>query len=242
MIKKSKLSTIFVTTTTSILLFSGVASAHVTVKPTTSAPSAWETYSIKVPVEKDIPTTKVTLKIPTAVDFKQYQPVPEWEVITEKNSAGKIVSVTWSTTGKGIAAGEYQQFNFVAENPKKDEEVTWDAFQYYNDGSIVEWTGDKNSEFPHSMTQVTATPASEDASHDDSHSHNTTTTEGKDVSDPTVAVDPSVTTDQTATTATTSNSDATEASSRSNTTLFVISITALVLSVVSLLAAFRKKK
>ncbi|MGF7048987.1 uncharacterized protein YcnI [Paenibacillus sp. DS2015] len=242
MIRKSRLSTMFMTTAAGLLLFSGVASAHVTVKPTTSTPSAWETYSIKIPVEKDIPTTKVTLKIPAEVDFKQYQPVPEWEVSTEKDSAGKIVSITWSATGKGIAAGEFQQFNFVAQNPKQDEEIAWDAFQYYEDGSIVEWTGDKDSDSPHSTTQVTAAPASEEASHDDSHSHNTAT-EGTGVSDPTVANDSS-TTDQEAapTEATASPLDMAETSTSSNTTLFVISIAALVLSALSLLVAMRKKR
>ncbi|HEY2493442.1 MAG TPA: DUF1775 domain-containing protein [Paenibacillus sp.] len=224
MIKKSKLSTLFITAAASLLLFGGVASAHVTVKPTTSAPGAWETYSIKIPVEKDIPTTKVTLKIPAEVDFKQYQPVPEWEVSTEKDSAGKIMSITWSATGKGIAAGEFQQFNFVAQNPKEDKVIAWDAFQYYNDGSIVEWTGDEKSDLPHSMTQVTTAPASNEASHNDSHGHDSTT-------------NPTAPSDATAT-----NSNTTEASSNSNTTLFIISIAALALSLVSLLAAFLKKK
>lgn len=34
------------------LLFAGMASAHVTVKPSISQPNAWETYTLKVPVEK----------------------------------------------------------------------------------------------------------------------------------------------------------------------------------------------
>ena len=46
--------------------FSLPVSAHVTVKPATSDIGSWETYTIKVPVEKNVATTKVTLKIPSA--------------------------------------------------------------------------------------------------------------------------------------------------------------------------------
>ena len=57
--------------------FSLPVSAHVTVKPATSDIGSWETYTIKVPVEKNIATTKVTLKIPSGVEFQQYEPVPD---------------------------------------------------------------------------------------------------------------------------------------------------------------------
>ncbi|AJS61715.1 hypothetical protein UB51_23880 [Paenibacillus sp. IHBB 10380] len=227
-IKKSKLSTLFVTVTASLLLFSGVASAHVTVKPATSAPGAWETYSIKIPVEKDIPTTKVTLKIPAGVDFKQYQPVPEWEVSTEKDSTGKVVSITWSATGNGISAGEFQQFNFVAQNPKEDEVIAWDAFQYYNDGSIVEWTGDEKSELPHSMTQVTTAPASDEASHNDSHGHDSTTPAPSESDQ-----EPSNISD---------TSSSTSSSSIMDIIILIVSIAAFLLSIVALLKALKNEK
>lgn len=50
-------------------------SAHVTVKPDTSATNAWETYTLKVPSESDSPTTKVVVTIPKGVEFQQYEPV-----------------------------------------------------------------------------------------------------------------------------------------------------------------------
>ena len=64
--------------------FSLPVSAHVTVKPATSDIGSWETYTIKVPVEKNIATTKVTLKIPSGVEFQQYEPVPGWKVEEQK--------------------------------------------------------------------------------------------------------------------------------------------------------------
>lgn len=155
----------------SLLLFTGIASAHVTVSPASTAPGAWETYTIKVPVEKDIPTVKVALKIPEGLDFKQYRAIPDWKVELTKDSAERITVVTWTAEGEGILPGEFQQFDFVAKNPGSDAELAWDAFQYYNDGSIVEWTGDEGSEKPHSITVVTSSTDADSASASASHSH-----------------------------------------------------------------------
>jgi uncharacterized protein YcnI len=57
-----KLSKVILPAIMGLFLFSSVASAHVTVIPKTSATGAWETYMVKVPVEKEVPTTKITLK------------------------------------------------------------------------------------------------------------------------------------------------------------------------------------
>lgn len=179
----SKMLALVPTLAASLVLFAGMASAHVTVKPNSTAPGAWETYTIKVPVEKDIPTVKVSLKIPEGLDFKQYRAVPDWKIELTKNSTDRITVVTWIAEGEGILPGEFQQFDFVAKNPGSDAELAWDAFQYYSDGSIVEWTGDAGSEKPHSITQVTlqdtgvGSPAgtsqhSHDHDHDQSGSSN----------------------------------------------------------------------
>lgn len=154
-----------------LLLFAGIASAHVTVKPGSTAPGAWETYTIKVPVEKEIPTVKVALKIPEGLDFKQYRAIPDWKVELTKDSSDRITVVTWTAEGEGILPGEFQQFEFVAKNPDGDAELAWDAFQYYSDGSIVEWTGGEGSEKPHSITQVTSQPAGADSASQHSHDH-----------------------------------------------------------------------
>ncbi|WP_445487359.1 YcnI family copper-binding membrane protein [Niallia sp. 03133] len=149
------------------------ASAHVTVKPATSTTEAWETYSIKIPVEKDIPTTKIVLKIPENLEFKMYEPVEGWKTTTEKDNKDKVTTVTWETANDdaAIQPGQYRTFTFTAQNPSEAEKVAWDAFQYYKDGSIVEWTGDENSELPHSITDIVK---SEMATDSHGHSHNTT--------------------------------------------------------------------
>ncbi|MDG3075295.1 YcnI family protein [Bacillus halotolerans] len=139
----------------SLLFFTAPASAHVSVKPAESATGSWETYTMKVPSEKNQPTTKVVLKMPKNVEFQQYEPVPGWKVSTAKHD-DKSVSVTWEATDGGIQEGQFQQFTFVAKNPDKAEEAAWDAYQYYKDGSIVEWTGDEDADTPHAITKITA--------------------------------------------------------------------------------------
>ncbi|MBC1795296.1 DUF1775 domain-containing protein [Listeria booriae] len=139
-----------------------VASAHVTVAPMESTTGAWETYTVKVPVEKDSATTKVVVKMPAGVAFQSYEPVPGWNVAVNKDNG----TVTWTATGSGILNGQFQRFSFVAQNPEKSGTVNWDAYQYYADGSIVEWTGDASADYPHATTTISKA-ASESAT--DSH-------------------------------------------------------------------------
>jgi uncharacterized protein YcnI len=139
-----------------------VASAHVTVWPKTSTVGAWEEYTMRVPTERDNPTTKVVLKIPAGVTFEQYEPVPGWSVSEHKDASGRVDTVTWQATGGGIAPGQFQTFPFVAQNPKTPGSLAWDAYQYYKDGTIVEWTGPEGAQTPHSITQIlTSAPAAQ---------------------------------------------------------------------------------
>lgn len=142
-----------------LFLFSSVASAHVTVIPKTSTTGAWETYTVKVPVEKEIPTIKLTLKAPDGVGIMSYQPVPGWNYTSTKDSSGKVTSITFEATGEGILPGQFQQFTFVGVNPNKATKTAWDAYQYYKDGSVVEWTGEEGSKTPHSITDIVSAAA-----------------------------------------------------------------------------------
>jgi len=221
------------------VLFAGWASAHVTVKPGTSVPGAWETYSIKVPVEKDLPTVKVALKIPEGLDFKQYRPVPEWKVELTKNEGGRVTVVTWTAEGEGIGPGEFQQFEFVGKNPDSDSALAWDAFQYYSDGSIVEWNGEEGSDNPHSITKVTAdaTGAAEEdaAAHGHDHDAGATGAEAGNAG-----------TDTGAGTESAPTADGQEVqdagSSSTEVVTLILSIAALLLSLAALVAALRSRK
>lgn len=170
-----KISKVFIPAVISLFFFSSIASAHVTVSPKTSATGAWETYTLKVPVEKDVATTKVTIKAPEGVEVMSYQPVPGWTYSAEKDTSGKVKTFTFEATGEGIQAGQFQQFVFVAKNPDKATKAAWDAFQYYKDGSIVEWTGGEGSDSPHSITDIVTATSTDH--------HNTATTEHTEKTD-----------------------------------------------------------
>ncbi len=152
--KFNKVTATLASFTACMMAFVGVASAHVTVWPKTSTVGAWEKYTMRVPTEKDIPTVKIVLKIPNGVTFESYEAVPGWTVTEQKDASGKVTSVTWTAKSGGIAPGQFQEFSFVAQNPKTPEKAAWDAYQYYQDKSIVEWTGDENSQTPHSITDI----------------------------------------------------------------------------------------
>ncbi|GGG04537.1 YcnI family copper-binding membrane protein [Paenibacillus aceti] len=233
----AKLTAILSATALFFVLFSANASAHVTVSPSSSAPGSWETYSIKIPSEKDLPTTKVALKVPEGFDFKQYRPVPDWEVELTKDEAGRITTVSWSAEKDGIGPGEFQKFEFVGKNPDREANLAWDAFQYYSDGSIVEWTGEADSDKPHSITVITNDPEAgttltpghdhHDTASDSGSQSNALDTGSKDTSS---AAAP----DKAKTTAT-----AEQPSGRIAT---VIASVALILSAAALILAIRKSK
>lgn len=107
-----KLMTLAAPSVVALMLFAAVASAHVTVAPAESSTGAWETYTLKVPSEKDIATIQVDLRIPEGAEFKQYEATPGWKVTIEGNK------VSWTATGEGIQAGQFQRFYFTAKNPE----------------------------------------------------------------------------------------------------------------------------
>ncbi len=199
-----------------LFLFSSVASAHVTVVPKTSTTGAWETYTVKVPVEKDVATTKFTLKAPAGVEIKSYQPVPGWKYSDEKDEKGIVKSITFEATGEGILAGQFQQFTFVGKNPENATKAAWDAFQYYKDGSIVEWTGDEDSDSPHSITDIVV-GTSTDQHADNAKKEETTKEETK-----TVAAE-------------------TPDSKTSNSLPLILSVVSVLLSLGALVLAIRKR-
>lgn len=237
----TRLTTLLSAAVLFFILFTGNTSAHVTVSPNSSAPGSWETYSIKIPSEKDLPTTKVALKVPGGFDFKQYRPVPDWKVELTKDESSKITTVIWSAEKDGIGPGEFQQFEFVGKNPDNEADLAWDAFQYYSDGSIVEWTGAEGSDKPHSITKITNDPQAggtaslgnnhHDASGDSaaqSDSHNAQDTNSTDSSQGNA-------TEQTA--------EPTQGQgSGTSTTSIILSTAALIVSIIALFLALRRTK
>ncbi|CAH0117900.1 MULTISPECIES: YcnI family protein [unclassified Paenibacillus] len=138
----------------SMLLFAGAASAHVVVYPQETKQGAYEKFTVRVPNEKDIATVKVQVRIPETAAISRVEPKPDWNYEMEKDESGTVTSITWTSTGAGIQDGEFVEFNMQGKVADDAAQIVWKAYQTYEDGSVVEWTGAEDSETPASVTSV----------------------------------------------------------------------------------------
>lgn len=153
------------------LSVSSVAWAHVTVSPEEVPPGDFETLTLNVPNEKEIPTIEVRAEVPEGFTISGVQPVPGWEHEFEEQG-GVVRAITWA--GGEVGPQEFQQFLISAQTPEEAGEYTWAATQTYQDGSVVEWASPPDSENPASVIQVSSSGSetsghgagSESAGHD----------------------------------------------------------------------------
>jgi uncharacterized protein YcnI len=134
-----------------MLAVSAPAWAHVVVSPEEVTAGDYETLTVSVPTEKEIPTTEIRVEVPEGFLLSGVQPVPGWEHTFEEDG-GVVTAVTFS--GGEIRPREFQQFLVQAQAPEERGEYPWKAFQTYKDGSVVEWTGAPDSEEPASVVEV----------------------------------------------------------------------------------------
>ena len=158
-----------------MLAVSTPAWAHVVVSPEEVAAGDYETLTVSVPTEKEVPTTKVRVEVPEGFLLSGVQPVPGWEYAFEEDG-GVITAVTWS--GGEIGRREFRQFLVQAQAPEEPGEYPWRAIQTYGDGSVVEWTGPPDAEEPASVVEVVPSGAdghgSETAEADSDHQETVT--------------------------------------------------------------------
>jgi LPXTG-motif cell wall-anchored protein len=134
-----------------MLAISAPALAHVVVTPEEVSAGDYETLTVSVPTEKEIPSTEIRVEVPEGFLLSGVQPVPGWEHIFQEDG-GVVRAVTFS--GGEIGPQEFQQFLLQAQAPEEPGEYPWKAFQTYEDGSVVEWTGPPDSEEPASVIEV----------------------------------------------------------------------------------------
>ncbi len=128
-----------------------VAWAHIVVSPEEAPADKYQKFAVSVPTEKDIPTTKIRVEVPEGFTATGVQPVPGWQHEFERDQ-GVINAITWSD-GK-MGPEEFQEFALQARTPKDTGEYAWKAYQTYEDGSVVEWTGPPDAEEPASVVRV----------------------------------------------------------------------------------------
>jgi uncharacterized protein YcnI len=137
------------------LVVPSVALAHAVVFPKTSAPGAYEKYVLRVPNERDVPTTRVELHFPSGLRVVSFGDVADWKLQVLTDSAQRITGAVW--TGS-LPKERFVEFPFVAVNPKDSARLTWPTIQTYANGEVVEWTSpDTAAKTPVSSTLVADT-------------------------------------------------------------------------------------
>jgi uncharacterized protein YcnI len=136
----------------SLIMFFAVANsalAHVVVRPNQVGAAAFQTFTIGVPVEKDIATTGVRLVIPEGLHHVTPNVKPGWTIAVARSGEGEEATVTEiSWMGGSIPPGQRDEFLFSAQVPAEETTLQWKAYQSYADGSVVEWDQDPNAEQP----------------------------------------------------------------------------------------------
>ena len=142
------------TVAVAVLLTPSAAWAHVTVQPGAVEGGGFSVVSFRVPTERDdASTTEVRVLLPREqpIGSVRTRPVPGWKVTTEDRTLDEpidmfgeevdsvVSEVTWTATGKGIAPGQFEDFD-VSLGPLPDSgEMVFTAIQTYSSGEVVKW-------------------------------------------------------------------------------------------------------
>jgi uncharacterized protein YcnI len=136
----------------SITLSATIIQAHVAVLPKESAGGVTQRYTMRVPDEKSIPTVRMEVEFPAAVEVISVDAKEGWKIELQKDASGKIAGAIWS--GGSIAPKDIADFGFQVRNPNQETKLVWKVIQVYADGSKSEWTGPAGSRTPAPVTQV----------------------------------------------------------------------------------------
>jgi uncharacterized protein YcnI len=122
------------------LLAGGASPAlgHVDVLPTEVAQGEALEFTIRVPTERPLPTTRVRVEFPSQITvFSFAAPPPGWTMRPVRGPDQRFRAVVYS--GGRIPVGQYADFRLLG-TPFEAGEATWKAFQTYADGQIKPWT------------------------------------------------------------------------------------------------------
>ena len=134
-----------------LLAFPAALVAHAVVHPAVAPPGAYQLYVLRVPTERDVPTTRVEIRFPDEVTVVSFADVLGWELAVRTDDSGRIVGATWTGT---LPPHRFVEFPFVAVNPRAEATVVWPVTQTYEGGEVVEWAGPEDSDTPASVTVV----------------------------------------------------------------------------------------
>jgi uncharacterized protein len=138
-----------------LLALAGPAFAHVTVTaPGATRGGTDQEITFRVPVEKAIDTTAVTIALPTDTPIAsvEVQALPGWTHTQKTSKLAKpiktddgditdaVSQITWTAgAGNGLKPGEFGAFTIIAGQLPDTNSLTFKALQTYSDGSVVRW-------------------------------------------------------------------------------------------------------
>lgn len=126
--------------TVAALLIGGAAqaSAHVNVLPTEVAQGEPLQFTVRVPTERQLPTTRVRVEFPSQITVYSFAtPPPGWTMTPVRGPDQRFRAVVYS--GGRIGVGQYADFHMLG-TPFESGTATWKAFQTYADGKVKPWT------------------------------------------------------------------------------------------------------
>ncbi len=135
------------------LLAVTTASAHVRVAPAESKPGATETYKVTVPTEGKVSTVRVELVVPEGVELESVADAADPHDV-RKGEVGTSI-ITWRGE---ILPGWAREYFFTARNPQSGSQISWQAHQFFADGTTADWVDVPGSKRPASVTQLIPAP------------------------------------------------------------------------------------
>jgi uncharacterized protein YcnI len=161
-----KKTTLAAVTAVTALALPAAAGAHVTLQPREAVAGSFSKMDVRVPNERDDKgTIKVDVRLPGGVYFLSYQKVPGWKTKVFKKHLDKPVDlggfsvderytrVVWTARKPRrdrIAPGQFQDFPLSVRVPDgaAGTQLVFRAFQSYQGGERVKWTGAPDAETP----------------------------------------------------------------------------------------------
>src|SRR5262250_3287787 len=110
---------------------------HSDLDPRQSIPNKWETYTLNVPTETEVPTVQVRLLVPREYEIEMIEHSQVWHIAKSRDERGYIRDITWS--GSSIPPQTFAEFKLLVRNPATPGTSLWKIEQYYQDGNVATW-------------------------------------------------------------------------------------------------------
>src|ERR687888_2777001 len=85
-----------------------IAWSHSDLDPRQSIPNKWETYTLNVPTETEVPTVQVRLLVPRECEIEMIEHSQVWHIAKSRDERGYIRDITWS--GSSIPPQTFAEF------------------------------------------------------------------------------------------------------------------------------------